>query len=87
MPSKASGPPIAGRYDWEAVKKRLRRKPDEWLLVHPQVNRGLVSAINHGKIKTLRDDPKWTYEAITRNTQGPLADIHMRAVKREEEGS
>jgi hypothetical protein len=85
MPEKVSAPPITGRYDWESIKRRLRRKPDEWVLAHEQVNRGLVSAVNGGRIATLRDDPRWAYEAITRNTRGSLADIYMRASAKTEQ--
>ena len=81
MPKHIGGPPVAGRYDWTAVKRRLHAKPDEWVLVPAlsQVNRGLAGAIRAGQVGAMRPADGWTYSAVSRNTNGTKADIFLMA--------
>jgi hypothetical protein len=83
MPKHIGGPPVVGRYDWEAIKRRLHQKPDEWVLVPAlkQVNRGLAAAIRRGDMSAMRPTDEWAYSAVSRNTNGTKADIYLMATK------
>jgi hypothetical protein len=77
-------PPRRGRYDWGSVTKRLRRRPEKWLLVMEQSPRSVYGAIKRNRINALRD-PDWVYDVRTSNTKDGLADIWMSARPRTEE--
>jgi len=46
--------------------------------------RSTVSAYKAGKLRALQSDT-WRYEFQCRNSQGSRADIHMRALHREDD--
>lgn len=55
------------RYDWEAIAKKLRRKPGEWGLIFKGDLTSLVVAIRHDDIKALRKDKG--FEVMTANNK------------------
>lgn len=71
-------PPRRGRYDWVGITRRLRNRPEKWMLIGEQLPRSLYGAVTRDRIKALRD-PDWCYEIRTSNTTGSLADIWMSA--------
>lgn len=78
-------PPRRGGYDWTGIAKKLRARPGKWMLVAEQKPRSVQEAVNRGRIRTLRDDPNWTYRCETRNTTDrKTADIWMSAERKKE---
>ena len=72
------------RFDWNAVKTRLLRRPEEWLLIEKGGSRSIAGAIRTGRITTLKDD-EYEFLVRVRETKGNKGDIWMSAHKREEE--
>jgi hypothetical protein len=77
-------PPRRGRYDWGSITKRLRRRPEKWLLISEQTPRSVYGAIKRNRINALRD-PDWYYDVRVSNTNGTKGDIWMSARPRTEE--
>lgn len=76
-------PPERGGYDWPAILRKLRRRPEKWLLVAEQAPRSIQSAVRRGHISMIRDDPNWDYDIRCRRTNGQRADIWMSARRKE----
>lgn len=81
-----SPPPRRGGYDWPGIARKLQAKPGKWMLVAEGRARSVQEAINRGRIRVLRDDPRWTYRCETRNTtpDKKTADIWMTAERKKD---
>lgn len=53
-----------GKYDWESIVRKLKRRPGQWLLVDEAGSRGLKTAIDNRKMSALKD-PAWKFRART----------------------
>lgn len=53
-----------GRYDWDAIVKKIKRRPGQWYLVDKAGSRGLKTAIDNRKMSALKD-PKWDFRSRT----------------------
>lgn len=53
------------RYDWEAIGKRLRRKPGEWGRIFEQDKASIATAIRAGNVAPMR--PSKGFEVRTSN--------------------
>lgn len=74
----ATPPPRRGTRDWGEATTKARRHPGEWVLIFERVPRSYPNAHTRGRLNALKDNT-WSYELITRNTVGNIADLWMRA--------
>lgn len=81
---RADPPSTPHRFDWNAIKARLIRRPDEWLLIEKGGSRSIAGAVRTGRIAALRD-PAWDFKVRVRETKGNKGDLWMSATPREEE--
>lgn len=70
--------PSPRRYDWGRIIADLQRKPGKWMLIGEQVPRSITGPIRTRKIKALQD-PEWSFNVKTSNTNNLLADVWMSA--------
>jgi hypothetical protein len=78
---RSDAPPTPHRFDWKAIRERLVKRPDEWMLGEKGGSRSIAGAIRTGRIATLRD-PDWEFLVRVRQTKGNNGDIWMSAHKR-----
>jgi len=72
------------RRDWKALARKAQRASPRFVKIIEQGPRSTVSAYKAGKLRALQSDT-WRYEFQCRNSQGSRADIHMRALHREDD--
>lgn len=81
---KFAGTPPPGRvqrYDWEAIARKLRRKPGEWGLIFKGDLTSLVVAIRHDDIKALRKNKGFEVRTENNKRGKPrTCDLWMRYV-------
>lgn len=60
-------PPEKVTYDWAAIARKLKRKPEQWAVVFERDRTSLVAAISTGKISALTKAKGFEYR--TRNNR------------------
>ncbi|CEG99579.1 hypothetical protein [Propionibacterium freudenreichii] len=62
---------------WERLAAQLKARPGEWACIGPR-NTSTVWCIKHGRLVAFK--PAGSFEAVSRNTRGGVADCWVRYV-------
>lgn len=74
-------PPRPQRYDWDAIAKKLRRRPEKWAKVFERDRTSLTVALRAGSIKALHPDKGFEVRTSNTTREPPrTCTLHMRYV-------